>query len=62
MSKAKVAVCKRAVPACLSPTKQPIGVGQKVEYTKIFFDNGEHHLKLANGDRVPSVFFLWGSK
>lgn len=58
----KIAICLRTVPACLSPTKQPIEVGQKLEYTKIFFDNGEPHLKLPNGDRVPSVFFNWGAK
>ena len=58
----KIAICLRTVPACLSPTNQQIEVGEKLEYTKIFFDNGEHHLKLPNGDRVPSVFFDWRSK
>ena len=58
----KTAICVRPVPAVLSPTKQAIGIGEKLEYVKIFFDNGEHHLQLTNGDRVPSVFFKWGSK
>lgn len=58
----KTATCVREVPAILSPTNKPIGVGERLEYTKIFFDNGEHHLKLANGDRVPSIFFDWSVK
>jgi hypothetical protein len=58
----KTATCVRTVPAILSPTNKPIEVGEKIEYTKIFFDNGEHHFKLANGNRVPSVFFNWSAK
>jgi len=55
----KTAICVRPVPACLSPTNQSIGVGERLEYTKIYFDNGEHHLKLPNGSSVPSIFFDW---
>ena len=55
----KIATCRTQVPSCLSPTKESIEVGQELAYTKIFFDNGEHHLKLIDGKTVPSVFFTW---
>jgi hypothetical protein len=55
--KTKIATCKSRVPSILSPTKQEIGVGEKMEFLKIYFHNGEHWLKLKDGKTVPSVFF-----
>ena len=56
-AKTKTATCISRVPAILSPTRQEITIGAQVEYSKIIFRNGEHHLKLASGGQVPAVFF-----
>lgn len=53
----KTTTCKLSVPACLSPTNQEIKVGEKIDYIREFFYNGEHWLRLPNGESVPSVFF-----
>jgi len=53
----KEAVCISCVPACFSPTAAPIESGQKLEYTKIIFRNGEHHLVTPNKKQVPAAFF-----
>jgi len=53
----KIATCRSKVPSILSPTKQEIRVGEKMEFSKIYFYNGEHWLKLKDGKTVPSVFF-----
>jgi hypothetical protein len=53
----KIATCRSKVPSILSPTKSEIVVGEKLEFSKIYFYNGEHWLKLKDGKSVPSVFF-----
>lgn len=51
------AVCTRRVPSILSPTGEPIEVGESIDYLRLAFRNGENHLVLANGQDVPHVFF-----
>lgn len=51
------ATCSSQCPAFLSPTGVVIEQGDVVEYTKIIWRNGEHHLVLPNGKQVPAIFF-----
>lgn len=53
----KFAVCESRVPAILSPTGKLIEIGDKVEYKRIVFRNGENHLVLDGAKQVPLVFF-----
>ena len=53
----KQAICVSKVPAILSPYKKDIEVGQKIQYKKEIFRNGEHHYVLADGNQIPSIFF-----
>ena len=53
----KKAICKKTVPAILSPYNQEIQLGKIIEYKKQIFRNGEHHYVLADKKQIPSVFF-----
>lgn len=55
--KVKSALCTSNVPAVLTSDRQAIEAGTRIEYTKIIFRNGEHHLVLADKKTVPAVFF-----
>ena len=55
--RSKVATCVFPVPACLSPTGAVIEVGQKLEYVRCANQCGEGLLVLADGRRVPEIFF-----
>lgn len=49
--------CVTEVPACLSPTGQPIRVGESLTAVRAFWGNGEGHFELLNGGTVPDIFF-----
>lgn len=55
----KKATCSSTVPKVLSPTGAEITVGTILEYSRVVFRNGEHHLVLGdNKKQVPAVFFV----
>lgn len=54
---AKIATCTHEVPSCLNPANKVIKVGEKIEFLKTKFRNGEGHLVLVSGKTVPDVFF-----
>lgn len=57
MIKFRTAVCAREVPKVLSPTGKAIKKGATIEFVKLVFNNGEGQLVLADGNRIPDIFF-----
>jgi hypothetical protein len=56
----KTATCISAVPAVLTDDNVRVEVGTVVDYKKVAFCYGEHHLVLADNKQVPAVFFDLG--